>query len=237
MSGYHDTSVRRFVEGKKPNIILWTGEHIQAVLEAELTIPELLEASMQYAAERSDLLVPLDVAVSYACRIRQKPEAKRLIRLEEEVEAVRQDVDVVANAQFRLPQAFRLGRFFEPRPVPKALLKDASDLGLDEFISGPVPADNSILLKAISTLTQKFGPRTSGAFQMGNILELLADLGYVDRVPREHHFFRQILPDLHLRADLVASIDAYYEKWRAALGLPKGSEVYFRLFAGRQDQG
>ncbi len=59
MSGYHDTSVHRFAEGRKPNMILWSGEHIQAVLDEKFTIPELIDASIRHAAERSQLLLPL----------------------------------------------------------------------------------------------------------------------------------------------------------------------------------
>ena len=64
ISGYHDTSVRRFAEGKRPNTILWSGTHIEALLEGTLTLPDLIDASIRYAAERSQLLVPIKTVVA-----------------------------------------------------------------------------------------------------------------------------------------------------------------------------
>lgn len=63
MSGYHNSSVNRFSEGRKPNTILWSGEHIQTVLEDKLPLAELIDASIRYAAERSNLLIPLKNAL------------------------------------------------------------------------------------------------------------------------------------------------------------------------------
>jgi CheY-like chemotaxis protein len=60
MSGYYDTAAERFGHGKKPNTILWSGTHIQAVLEGKLTVPDLIDASVRHAAERSQLLIPIE---------------------------------------------------------------------------------------------------------------------------------------------------------------------------------
>jgi CheY-like chemotaxis protein len=64
MSGYYQTSIARFAQGRKPNTILWTGEHIEAVLEGKITIPEMVDLSVRHAAERSELLFPLDEALN-----------------------------------------------------------------------------------------------------------------------------------------------------------------------------
>ena len=64
MSGYYTTSVNRFAEGRKPNTILWSGEHIKAVLEGKISLQELINASIRFAAERSQLLIPIATALS-----------------------------------------------------------------------------------------------------------------------------------------------------------------------------
>jgi hypothetical protein len=64
MAGFYTTSVDRLKEGKKPNILLWTGEHIEAVLTGRITIPELLDLSNRFAAERSEFLVSPDVLLA-----------------------------------------------------------------------------------------------------------------------------------------------------------------------------
>ena len=64
MSGFYKTSVNRFEVGRKPNILLWTGEHIEAVLKGQITIPELLDLSIRSAAEQGRLLVSPDVLLT-----------------------------------------------------------------------------------------------------------------------------------------------------------------------------
>ncbi|HEX6182616.1 MAG TPA: response regulator [Pyrinomonadaceae bacterium] len=59
VSGFHHTSVERFDRGRKPNTLLWDGEHIKAVLNGLVTVPELLDLSLRFAAERGELFVPL----------------------------------------------------------------------------------------------------------------------------------------------------------------------------------
>ncbi len=59
VSGFYQTSVERFDRGRKPNTLLWDGEHIKALLNGLITVPELLDLSIRFAAERGELLVPI----------------------------------------------------------------------------------------------------------------------------------------------------------------------------------
>jgi len=64
VSGFHKTSVERFETGRKPNILLWTGEHIEAVLKGRTTVPELLDLSLSLAAEQGKLLISPEVLLT-----------------------------------------------------------------------------------------------------------------------------------------------------------------------------
>lgn len=64
MSGFHETALDRFSEGKRPNTLLWTGAHIEAVLRGLAMVPELLDLSIRFAGERGELLVPPDVLMA-----------------------------------------------------------------------------------------------------------------------------------------------------------------------------
>lgn len=65
MSGFHSTSVDALGRGRKPNILLWTKEHLEAVLTGLATIPELLDLSIRFAAERGELLVAPQILLDY----------------------------------------------------------------------------------------------------------------------------------------------------------------------------
>ena len=112
MSGYHDTSAGRFAEGKKPNTILWSGEHILAVLEGKLTLPQLLDASIRYAAERSQLLIPLDRALA--------ERTDRLFAVVLEASAAQVDAEISAT----------VGRKF----IPKLYVERSVQQDLDKLI-------------------------------------------------------------------------------------------------------
>jgi len=64
MSGFYKASVDRFGKGRKPNTLLWMGEHIEVVLTGLTTIPELLDLSVRFAAERGELLVSPNVLLA-----------------------------------------------------------------------------------------------------------------------------------------------------------------------------
>lgn len=59
ISGFQKVSLERFNQGRKPNVILWSGEHIESLLKGNITLKGLLDISVRIAAENGELLVDL----------------------------------------------------------------------------------------------------------------------------------------------------------------------------------
>lgn len=131
LSGYHASSITRFAEGRKPNTILWAGEHIEAVLEGKITIAELVDLSIRYAAERSELLVPLEEALN--------ERTDRLFPIAIEASSAQVEAEIFATVGRKfIPKLYiergiqeDLSRLIHPERELENLLAVMSKIGID----------------------------------------------------------------------------------------------------------
>ena len=171
ITGYHQPSLERFSKGRKPNTLLWTGRHIEAVLEGKISISELVDMSVRYAAERSELLLPLDVALS------QRDDHLFQLAIEASISQVDEEISVSVGRKF-IPTLY-VERSIEQHLTQ--LIHPEHELHelLDELVTAGITPEQLANLAGqqenLPTLLRYIRERTRGQLQFTNRSRWLVD--------------------------------------------------------------
>jgi CheY-like chemotaxis protein len=188
MSGYHVTSVHRFSEGRKPNMLLWSGEHIEAVLKGEFTIPELIDASVRHAAERSELLLPLSEALV------ERTDRLFVAALEASSAQVDSEISAAVGRKF-IPKLYverhverDIDRLIHPERELENIIAEFLAVGIEpprEILKArqTAPADP---LAVLGLLLDSLRSRPIGSSRVGDVSRLLLDVLPINPIGRMH---------------------------------------------------
>ena len=173
MSGYHQASLERFSRGRKPNTLLWTGKHIEAVLESKVTLSELLDMSVRHAAERSELLLPLDAALS------EREDQLFQLAIEASASQVNEEISVSIGRKF-IPTLYvqrsieqRLSQLLHPERELNDMLDELVKAGTSPQQIANLTGDPASDLTAILRYLREY--RTHGNLRSNDRLRLLAE--------------------------------------------------------------
>jgi hypothetical protein len=188
MSGYHVASVQRFAEGRKPNMILWSGEHIQAVLEGQFTIPELIDASIRHAAERSQLLVPLAEALA------ERTDHLFAVALEASSAQVDTEISAAVGGKF-IPKLYvertverDIDRLIHPERELETVIAEFATIGIDpprEILKARQTAAVDPMA-VLGSILDWHRSRHIGSSRTGDVLRLFLDTLPTNPIGRMH---------------------------------------------------
>ncbi len=179
MSGYYQTSLDRFSEGRKPNTLLWTGDHIIAILEGRITVPELVDLSVRYAAERSGLLLPLDSA------LRERSERLLQIAVEGLSRQVAEEIST------------NVGRKF----IPNLYIERTVERNITRLVNSECELEETLarLMKTGITIPSSMveSDENGRILNSRSIAGYLLGSGQLNKVTSvEHNYLKQLLDDL-----------------------------------------